>query len=291
MTRTILITGCSDGGLGAALATAFHKRGDRVFATARNPAKMASLTAAGIETLALDVLTDDSIKACVEQVSSLTGGSLDMLINNAGAGYSMPLMDADIEEIDKLFRLNVCTVIRTTQLFLPLLRAAAPAATVVNQTSIASVIGLPWQATYNASKAALASITGTLRLELEPFNIKVVDLRTGAVKTTFFANMGTRYDTELPKDSIYKPIEGKISKMIGGELGPEFMDVDKWAARVVSDLSKQTPPREIWRGSDATKIWLVSCLPTWLTDGFLKKMSGVDVLEQEIKKQNSIKTK
>ena len=92
MARTILITGCSDGGLGAALAIAFHKRGNRVFATARNTAKMASLKAAGIDTLALDVLSDDSIKACVEQVSSLTGGSLDMLVNNAGAGYSMPLV-------------------------------------------------------------------------------------------------------------------------------------------------------------------------------------------------------
>lgn len=92
MARTILITGCSDGGLGAALATQFHKRGDRVLATARNPAKMASLTALGIETLKLDVLSDESIKACVEEVSALTGGKLNMLVNNAGAGYSMPIV-------------------------------------------------------------------------------------------------------------------------------------------------------------------------------------------------------
>lgn len=92
MARTVLITGCSDGGLGAGLAIQFHKRGDRVFATARNPAKMASLTALGIETFKLDVLSDESIKACVEEVSALTGGKLNMLVNNAGAGYSMPVV-------------------------------------------------------------------------------------------------------------------------------------------------------------------------------------------------------
>ncbi len=92
MARTILITGCSDGGLGAALAIQFHQHGDRVLATARNPAKMATLKKLGIETLTLDVLSDDSIRACVKEVSALTGGSLDVLINNAGAGYSMPIV-------------------------------------------------------------------------------------------------------------------------------------------------------------------------------------------------------
>ncbi|KAK4939580.1 NADPH-dependent 1-acyl dihydroxyacetone phosphate reductase [Elasticomyces elasticus] len=264
MARTILITGCSDGGLGAALATAFQQRGDRVFATARNPAKMPSLKAAGMETLALDVLSDDSIKACVAQVSSLTGGSLDMLINNAGAGYSMPLMDADIEEIDKLFRLNILAVIRTTQLFLPLLRAAEHGAMVVNQTSVVTVLNMPWQASYGASKAGLASITATLRLELEPFNIKVVDLRTGAVKSMLFENMRKRYETELPKDSIYKPIEGKISEVIAGDFSMELMEPNTWATRVVGDLSKQSPPLQIWRGVSATQAWLASFFPAWL---------------------------
>jgi 1-acylglycerone phosphate reductase len=81
--RPVLITGCSDGGLGA-LALAFHKAGYRVLASARNPSKMASLKAAGIETLALDVLSEESVQACVAEVTNLTGGALYALVNNAG---------------------------------------------------------------------------------------------------------------------------------------------------------------------------------------------------------------
>src|ERR1700744_3574332 len=106
MPRTVLITGCSDGGLGAALAMAFHKRGDRVIATARDPAKMTSLAAQGIETLALDVVSEASIKSAVAHVSAKTGGALDVLVNNAGRGYSTPLLDASLSEVSKLLELN-----------------------------------------------------------------------------------------------------------------------------------------------------------------------------------------
>src|ERR1700712_4532074 len=120
MPRTVLITGCSDGGLGAALAIAFHKHGDHVFATARNPNKMASLESMGIETLQLDILSEESIKTAVEQVGR-TSNSLDILVNNAGQGYSTPLLDASISEISKLFELNTLSPLRVTQLFFPLL--------------------------------------------------------------------------------------------------------------------------------------------------------------------------
>ena len=87
--KTVLITGCSDGGLGAGLVVAFHRRGHRIFATARNPDKMTALHNLGIDTLTLDVLSEASIKSCVEQVAAFTAptsGGLDMLINNAGGG-------------------------------------------------------------------------------------------------------------------------------------------------------------------------------------------------------------
>jgi len=90
--RTVLITGCSDGGLGAALAIAFHNQGHRVFATARNPSKMSHVKELGIATLVLDVLSDESVEKCVAEVSKRTGGSLDVLVNNAGAGYNMPVV-------------------------------------------------------------------------------------------------------------------------------------------------------------------------------------------------------
>jgi NADP-dependent 3-hydroxy acid dehydrogenase YdfG len=80
--RTVLITGCSDGGMGAALAKEFHQAGLHVIATARDVSKMTGLTSLGIETLPLDIQSESSIQACFAKVSDL-----DILINNAGAMY------------------------------------------------------------------------------------------------------------------------------------------------------------------------------------------------------------
>ena len=88
--RSILITGCSDGGLGAALALEMHRSGRwRVLASARSVKKMASLATAGIETLSLDVLSEESLRAAVTHVSELLGGSLDGVLLNAGGGLSV----------------------------------------------------------------------------------------------------------------------------------------------------------------------------------------------------------
>lgn len=90
--RSVLITGCSDGGLGAAIALAMHHSGRwRVLASARNVKKMASLSAAGIETLTLDVLSEESLQAAIKHITELLGGSLDGLLLNAGGGYSVCL--------------------------------------------------------------------------------------------------------------------------------------------------------------------------------------------------------
>ena len=83
--RTVLITGCSPGGIGHALAKAFHSRGlHHVFATARNEKALADLTAVGIEALSLEVTSPEAILELKRHVFERTGGSLDYLVNNAG---------------------------------------------------------------------------------------------------------------------------------------------------------------------------------------------------------------
>lgn len=144
--RTVLITGCSDGGLGAALASAFHEAGLHVYATARNPAKMEQLTSLGIETLTLDVQSQSSIAACVGKLSSL-----DILVNNAGMQFLMPVVDVSIPEAKKLFDLNVWSHIAMTQAFLPLL-LKSPDGMIVNQRSVAAVTTLPFQAVEKAMR-------------------------------------------------------------------------------------------------------------------------------------------
>lgn len=279
--RTVLITGCSDGGLGSALALAFHKRGLRVLATARNPSKMSNLTALGIETLPLDVLSASSISACVSSVTSLTGGSLDILVNNSGAGYSMPLSDTDIDEARQCFELNVWALLSVTQAFLPLLLNSQQGAMVVNNTSIASVTPAPMQGIYNASKAAAAMLTDTLRIELAPFKVKVVDLRTGTVASNFYQNMPA--PPALPKDSIYAPAREVVEKAMAGTRLPPAITAEDWAAQVVRDLLVAKPPTHIWRGQSAWMAWFVRrFLPYTFSDGILAKMGGLDVLEEKL---------
>ena len=86
MTQTVLITGCSEGGIGDAFAQEFHRRGLKVFASARNLKKMQHLVDMGIQVLELDVTQNSSILAAVDVVKESTGDSLDYLINNAGTG-------------------------------------------------------------------------------------------------------------------------------------------------------------------------------------------------------------
>jgi 1-acylglycerone phosphate reductase len=113
--RSVLMTGCSDGSLGSGLAITFHKAGLHVYATARNPSKMSALKALGIETLTLDVLDEDSIVAYVAKISDR---GLDIMVNNAGATYTMLFSDLSIPEAKKL---NIWSYLAVTQAFLLLL--------------------------------------------------------------------------------------------------------------------------------------------------------------------------
>jgi 1-acylglycerone phosphate reductase len=275
--RTVLITGCSDGGLGAGLAIAFHNAGLHVYATARNPSKMSQLASLGIETLTLDVLSDLSIAACVEKVPHL-----DILVNNAGAAYSMPFSDLDIVEAKKLFDLNVWSYLTVTQAFLPLLLESK--GIIVNHSSSGSVLTIPFQSVYNASKAAIAMFSDTQRLELEPFGIRVVDLKTAAVKSNIINNQIDTKQPALPKDSMYQPAKEKIEKWLrGDDTLKDAMSAEQWGKFVVHDLLKKKPQYVIWKGNQAWLAWIASLAPLGMFDGAIKKMTGLDVLEQTMR--------
>jgi len=160
--RTVLITGCSEGGMGAALAVAFHKAGLHVYATARELSKMAGLASLGIETLSLDIQAPASVVTCINQLSARKS-SIDILVNNAGASASMPISDLDLEEAKKLFDLNVWSQLSVTKAFLPMLLQSK--GIIVNHTSVVSTMAVPFQSPYNASKAAMAMFSESMRLE------------------------------------------------------------------------------------------------------------------------------
>jgi 1-acylglycerone phosphate reductase len=142
--RTVLITGCSDGSLGAAFALAFAKHNFHVFATLRNTVKAASLAShPDIDVLPLEVTSSSSISSCAAIIEKKTGGKLDVLVNNAGVMFIMPLLDTDIEESKKLFDVNVWGLLAVTQAFAPMLVRSK--GVVMNISSIAGAVRLSWQ--------------------------------------------------------------------------------------------------------------------------------------------------
>lgn len=297
---TVLITGCSPGGMGAALAIAFHDAGHDVYATARNISKLSPLAEQGIQTLTLDVTSPDSITSAVSSLTTSlpTTKGLDILINNAAGNYTMPVADASLPAARELFDLNVWGQLAVTQAFLPLLLRSATTTTttnptstpqplIVNHTSVGSVAPLPFQGIYNASKAALAMLTATLRMELSPFDIRVIDLKTAGVKTNIIANNNfndsARAD-RLPEGSIYAPARELVERAMSQEgLKDVGVTPEQWAGEVVGLLLKRNPPAVIWRGESALLARVATAVPCGLMEGVVKGLTGLDEVEKVIR--------
>lgn len=141
--KTILITGCSANSIGAALALTLAKRGHHIFATARSPAKIPSplTTLSNVTLLQLDVSSPTSVAGAVKAVQD-HGHGLDVLVNNAGAGYTVPLLDADLNHAKTVYETNVWGTLRMIQGFADLL--IANRGKIVNISSVGAVVNTPW---------------------------------------------------------------------------------------------------------------------------------------------------
>ncbi|KAB5527952.1 hypothetical protein GE09DRAFT_1149754 [Coniochaeta sp. 2T2.1] len=216
--KSILITGCSEGGIGDALAREFRARGLTVFATARNVSKMKALEPLGIHTLELDVTSEPSIAAAVGKVRAITGGQLDILFNNAGVQHAF-----------------VSLLIPTKGL-------------VATIGSVNTVFNPPYQVAYNASKAAVTAIGHTLRIELAPLGVLVVTVITGSVRSKLFDNADEA--CKVPPNSLYCPLKERIEKRDFLD-NARWTDAEEYAKQVVSDLLKEHPSPVLWRASFA----------------------------------------
>ncbi|KAJ0163645.1 NADPH-dependent 1-acyldihydroxyacetone phosphate reductase [Colletotrichum tanaceti] len=155
---------------------------------------------------------------------------------------------------------------------------------VVNHTSVGSVTALPFQGIYNASKAALAMLSETMRLELAPFGIGVVDLKTAGVRTNMISNNNVNTKAEgLPADSIYGPAREIVEKAMSQQgLVERGVTPERWAGEVAALLLGKNPPTVIWKGESATVARLASSMPCNMMEGYLKKMTKLDVVEELI---------
>jgi NAD(P)-dependent dehydrogenase (short-subunit alcohol dehydrogenase family) len=141
MAKTVFITGCSDGGIGSALAKRFAERGFNVIASARSMSKMTALeTLSNVTLLELDVCSTKSVAAALQAVSVHTGGKLDYLVNNAGVGYRSAALEVDEQMAKALFDVNFWSAVNMCRTFAPLVIEGK--GTIVNVSSL-SGIGVP----------------------------------------------------------------------------------------------------------------------------------------------------
>ncbi len=138
--KSVLITGCSPGGMGFALAEEFQKRGLTIFATARDISKISELgSLPNVHLLPLDVTSSSDIEAAVCEVSRHTAGRLDILVNNSGQQYFMPALDIDIEAAMRMFDVNFWGVLRMTQAFSALMQEAKGWSSILDQLPVSSM--------------------------------------------------------------------------------------------------------------------------------------------------------
>ena len=275
MPATVLITGCSSG-IGAAMARELKQRGHRVYATARRPEALASLSALGIETIALDVNDEDTIAAAFDKVRE-DAGQLELLINNAGFSQVGAVLDLSREDLRRQYETNVIAPVAVTRAALPLLRAAAGRngeAMVVNVGSIVGVFTTPFAGAYCSSKAAIHSLSDAMRMELKPFGIQVVMVQPGGVVSAFGDH--AEEAVRLPDDSVYKPMEAGIqARAQAGQQGA--MPADEFVRQVVDDLLASKTPAIIRGGKNSTRLPLMKrWLPTSVFDNLLSKTFGLD---------------
>ncbi|KAK8105204.1 NADPH-dependent 1-acyldihydroxyacetone phosphate reductase [Apiospora kogelbergensis] len=269
--KTVLITGCTPGGIGHALCIEFQRRGLRVVATARNVAVLGDLSAQGMHTLPLDVTSSKSIASCHEAVGKVTGGRLDILVNNAGRTHTHPALDLDMDDVRQTFETNVFGVMAMVAAFGDQLIAAR--GLVINVASLAAVAPYVFGSAYCASKGAVVSYSRTLRQELAPFGVGVMVCMAGTVKS----NIAGRGHRSLPAGSVYQPVRDVFEKRLVFSQNQATVSTEAFAAALVDGaLAPEVwwflrawlgRPDWFWYGGMASLLWwgLLLC-GEWIVD-------------------------
>lgn len=266
------------------MALEFAAQGLRVFATARFVESMSNLSESDIETFALDVTIPESILALKDEITKRTGGTLDILYNNAGSSksfyhappsymrspfrhlltqhvvYEAPAIEADPQKVRNMFDTNVFGLFDIVATFTPLLIAATTRnssykPTIVNVASILARIPFPFASAYNATKAAVAAYSDTLRLELDPLGIRVVTLFMGEVST----RLRSAEMINFGPDSLYVDAEVKVK---------ERTEQSSRVSITPAVLAKQVVPgvlgtkevSYIWKGTNSFIAWLLNAI-------------------------------
>ncbi len=241
--KTILITGAASG-FGRAGAEHYARLGARVFATMRNLPrseaaeleKLAADEGLAIEVVEIDVMSDESVKSGVAAVLAKTGGTLDVLINNAGIGLGGPMEVQDMEATKLLFETNVFGAHRMALAVLPAMRAAKKGQIFQISSQLGRVI-VPGLGHYSPTKFALEALSEGMAYELVPHGIEVTIIQPGGYPTAIWTKSSARADALLARtpqavlDAYPEITAGMRETRGGGTTDP--MDIPRAIAEII----------------------------------------------------------
>jgi len=220
MSKVVLITGASSG-IGKSIGLFLMEKGFTVYGTSRKPS---SVNESGLRLLQLDVSNEETIKQTVETIIE-EKGRLDVLVNNAGVGITGPIEETPNEEIQNAFSTNFYGPINVMKAVLPEMRKQGNGL-IINITSIAGYMGLPFRGVYSATKGALELVTEAM---------------TNLAPGDFATNIASgRYHTPVFEDSPYKETYGMSLKEMDAHVD-EGGDPDEVAKLVFKIINTKKP--------------------------------------------------
>lgn len=258
--KVVLVTGGSSG-IGNAICSYLSKKGYLVYGTTRS--LKGRTQPQGFELLELDVAKEDTIAQAISHIIA-KNGRLDVLVNNAGVGITGPIEETPITEIKNAFDTNLYGPIRMAQSVLPQMQKQGQGV-IVNITSIAGYMGLPFRGVYSASKGALEVAMEALRMEVKGFGIKVTCLAPGDFATNIASG---RYHVPATATSAYKAYQ-KTLEMINDDVD-SASDPILVAQKVYRILQKHHPKVHYAVGDFMQKFSLV--LKRFLPDKLFERL-------------------
>ena len=209
MSKTVLITGGSSG-IGKSIGEYLTQKGYRVYGTSRFPEKYNN---SKFPIIKLDVTNPSSILNCVKELLDKVT-KIDVLINNAGVGITGPMEEIPIAEMKTNFETNLFGPIGMINAVLPNMRSNK-SGLIINITSIAGYMGLPFRGIYSASKGAFELITEAYRMELKTFGVSMTNVAPGDFSTNIAAG---RYHAPLLENSPYKETYGTTLELLNAHV-------------------------------------------------------------------------
>lgn len=240
MPKIILITGGTSG-LGEAMANALANNGNIVYATGRNIE--GKTDSEFLRYMRLDVTQQESISSALYDILE-AHNKIDMLINNAGIGIAAPIEEIPIQEIKEAFDINLFGSIQMIQSIVPIMRKNKNGL-IINISSIAGKVGLPFQGVYSSTKFAVEAVTEALSIELKPFGINVCLIEPGDYKTNVNIN---RKEVRPSPASPYAPRLSHFFHLINKNI--EKGRHPKKLANLVVRISKKKNPKLRYRSGN-----------------------------------------